>query len=268
MNTKPTVKVCSTINGSGEPSNYPIQSWTDHTSFPDVVSINNTVTQDTFFKIKLEVSPSDHEDTQNNFQRFSTRFSRVNQINRKELKTVSSIPGLNKHRRSTTSQHRQIYFPTVRSDGVCRIYVYGSNRPFFTDLFLKTAWLLNIFGAAGLVLAVFLSLRDKTREIVVKKTFEYVYEIETVDHEDCDEQTTDASTTDENNEVSVDNSLQDLIPSLMRQQVLQTRCYRNNEERQDEECKTYQTEDLPPCYSLLDIQEPPKYHQVVHENAV
>ena len=136
---------------------------------------------------------------------------------------------------------------------------------------VKTAWLLNIFGAAGLVSAVFLSLRDKTREIVVKKTFKYVYEIETVDHQDCDEQVSQepaASTTDENNEVSVDNSLQDLIPSLMRQQVLQTRCYRNNEERQDEECKTYQTEDLPPCYSLLDIQEPPEYHQVVHENAV
>ena len=63
-------------------------------------------------------------------------------------------------------------FPTLKSDQGCRIYVFSeSKKPFLMDLFLKTEWILNVFGAAGIVMIVTLINRKRTPNLIIQKSF-------------------------------------------------------------------------------------------------
>ena len=42
------------------------------------------------------------------------------------------------------------------------------------DLFLKTEWILNIFGAAGIVMVVTLINRKRTHDLIIQKRFKSI----------------------------------------------------------------------------------------------
>ena len=66
-------------------------------------------------------------------------------------------------------------FPAVKSDQGCRIYVFSeSKKPFLMDLFLKTEWILNVFGAAGIVMIVTLINRKRTPTLIIQKSFKSI----------------------------------------------------------------------------------------------
>ena len=239
--------------GSSGPENkrpiFHVSSWRDYTELP---KLDISKDQDLFLKISLEVSPKEDDHfTENCLKRFQENHVR----GEKNPELLAKIP----------SKRAQMYYPMVSSDRVCRIYIYGSRRPFLMDLFLKTAWLLNILGAAGLVMAVFLAVKERTRMVVVKKTFKCFARIQPESDSDIT-----ANDIDSNDGRYPNDPLQDAIPLLQRHQFLQTpvnqllgfeseNCNHQNininEGQKDEP-------DLPPRYSVLDI-EPPEYHEAV-----
>lgn len=232
---------------------YPVSSWTDYSLFPDIVTSRQTA--DWFIDISLQALPEDgvtEEDFSQVLEMFSRRLGT-------ELRFVTSIAGktLNhQHNRPLGRNKKITKFPTVKSDQGCRIYVYSeSKKPFLMDLFLKTEWILNVFGAAGIVMIVTLINRKRTQNLTIQKSFKSMRStrLPTVltEEEGASEPVAEERSHDP-------ETLQDTIAPLERHQLLHTRVTGFGAANIGAETeKIIETPgDLPPSYSLLDIELP------------
>ena len=139
------------------------------------------------------------------------------------------------------------------------------------DLFLKTEWILNVFGAAGIVMIVTLINRKRTQNLTIQKSFKSLRStrlptVSTEDEgaiEDSELVAEECSHDPEALQVSQKkyfvkttwniNIVQDTIAPLERHQLLHTRVTGPGAETE----KITETPcDLPPSYSLLDIELP------------
>ena len=167
--------------------------------------------RDWFFDISLQAVPEDDGVTVADFNRVVNMKTLPTRL-RPDLRVVTSIVGKydscrclvhigpyqhfynfrtinQQHNRPLGRNRKTTKFPTVKSDQGCRIYVYSeSKRPFLMDLFLKTEWILNVFGAAGIVMIVTLINRKRTKNLIIQKQFKSIRSTgsaETSSEENC-----------------------------------------------------------------------------------
>merc|ERR1711879_756036 len=238
---------------------YHVSSWTDSSIFPDLVS--SSLTRDWFLNISLEARPEDDGVTEDDFNKVLEIFSRRQRVrpNADEMRVLTSIPGktiTQQHCRPLGRNKRKTQFPTLRSDQKCRIYVYSeSQKPFLMDLFLKTEWILNVFGAAGIVMVITLLNRKRTHTLTIEKRFRSLRSTPLPDH------LREVEGDSERGGPGLDSQepLQDVIAPLVRHQILHTPvrfpidATTNVNETGAEITKN---DDLPPSYSLLDLELP------------
>ncbi len=147
------------------------------------------------------------------------------------------------------------------------------------DLFLKTEWILNVFGAAGIVMIVTLINRKRTQNLTIQKSFKSMRStrLPTVSTEEegaieysepvAEERSHDPETLQVRQKkyfakqlktaLNI-NIVQDTIAPLERHQLLHTRVTGFGAANIGAETeKIIETPgDLPPSYSLLDIELP------------
>ena len=146
------------------------------------------------------------------------------------------------------------------------------------DFFLKTEWILNVFGAAGIVMVVTLINRKGTQDLIIQKRFKSIRSTRLAVTPSEENGVIDQSVesleacSDDPEALQVRNEIfclaafvfpQEIIAPLERHQLLHTRVTGNDTTNSDADTEkiTETSGDLPPSYSLLDI-EPPDYDDI------
>ena len=62
-------------------------------------------------------------------------------------------------RSTSTSSTESVKFPSLQSEKTLRLFIISRGHVDLMETFIKTAWIPNVFGAAGLVMAGFLMIR-------------------------------------------------------------------------------------------------------------
>eukprot|EP00090_Calanus_glacialis_P011278 TRINITY_DN19715_c0_g1_i1.p1 TRINITY_DN19715_c0_g1~~TRINITY_DN19715_c0_g1_i1.p1 ORF type:complete len:397 (-),score=86.47 TRINITY_DN19715_c0_g1_i1:220-1410(-) len=242
---------------------YPVASWEDSSEFPDLTTVASQ--GDMAVKITLTATAYD-EATEEDFDSFLERFTSNNGVdqNSADVKIITSIVG----GRTQLGSGRRTWkvFPTVRSDQTCRIYIYSSQKPLLMEFFLRTAWIFNILAVSGPVLATFMSLKNRTQECKLIKTYK---SFSSRPLPSC------LSTSPPARPIIISNQsvshrtsptdLSSIVPSLITYQILHRPASQVSPSpvlSQVSPIQEINMKDLPPSYSVLDLHsELPSYYE-------